>query len=101
MQLDSPQSPRTSHSIKLRFAKLLAQLRPIEIADLIKWLFRFSYQELKIGSRTFWLDPVSHFGQRLLVHGVHERKVTEAICCLLRSGDTFVDVGANEGYFSL
>jgi FkbM family methyltransferase len=50
---------------------------------------------------TFWVDPISHFGVELLTKGVYEPEVTALMTGLLRSGDHVIDVGANEGYFSV
>ena len=85
----------------LPMLKLLRRVRPIELAALIKWLCRISYRETQIGARTLWLDPGSNFGQILLSNGNYEPATEATIRSLLKPGDTFVDVGANEGYFSL
>jgi FkbM family methyltransferase len=49
----------------------------------------------------FWVDPVSIFGQHLLSEGVHEAQMTRLVQTVLRPLDVFVDLGANEGYFSV
>ncbi len=87
--------------ISMPMLKLLRNVRPMELAALIKWVCRITYRETQIGARTLWLDPGSNFGQILLTQGSYEPAMEAAIRGLLKSGDTFIDVGANEGYFSL
>jgi FkbM family methyltransferase len=49
-----------------------------------------------------WVRPTDpHIGLPLARDGRYEPHVTRALCALLRPGATFVDVGANVGYFSL
>lgn len=50
---------------------------------------------------TFWIDPLSGFGAELLGAGAHEPAMIRWVRDNLRAGGTFVDVGANEGYFSV
>lgn len=47
------------------------------------------------------VDLQDYIGQQLYATGDYERRTTEVIEALLTQGDTFVDVGANIGYFSL
>jgi FkbM family methyltransferase len=49
----------------------------------------------------FWVDPVSWFGERLIEKGVYEPELSDVVGYLLRRGDIFLDIGANEGYFSI
>lgn len=49
----------------------------------------------------FWVDPVSVFGLQLMRDGIHERHMTSLVELLLRPSDVFIDIGANEGYFSV
>ncbi len=48
----------------------------------------------------FLVDPWSNFGGSLVDNGCYEPELTKAVESFLRPGDTFVDVGANEGWFS-
>lgn len=47
------------------------------------------------------MDPVSHFGREVLDTGIYEPAMTELVIELIGGGDAFLDVGANEGYFSV
>jgi FkbM family methyltransferase len=84
-----------------KFARLLRRVRPIELGATLKWLCGITYRETAIGARRFWLDPASDLGEMLLTDGYYELEVSALLVGLLQPGDTFVDVGANEGYFSL
>ncbi len=63
------------------------------------------------GGERFWkelpdglmmnLGVVDHIERHLLVHGEWDAHIGEVIKNILRPGDTFLDVGANIGYFSL
>ncbi len=77
-------------------------IRPIELAYLIKKILHVKRGEHKLDNGcTFYLDPASNFGMRLLKDGNYEPACTDAILGLLKEGDTFIDLGANEGYFSI
>ncbi len=49
----------------------------------------------------FWIDAVSNLGYKLLNSGVHEQYMVNTLESHLKPGDTFVDLAANEGYFSV
>jgi FkbM family methyltransferase len=87
---------------RLRFYSLLLRLRPAQLAAVLKRCLgvRPQYIQARTG-HTFWADPVSIFGQHLLREGLHEPQMTRLLELVLQPGDTFVDVGGNEGYFSI
>src|SRR5215471_19335178 len=80
---------------------LLHRIHPAELALLSKKLLRISRREESDGSLTFYVDPITNFGFSWLKDHSYEPEMTEAIKSMLKKGDVFVDVGANEGYFSI
>jgi FkbM family methyltransferase len=80
----------------------LLRVRPAQVCELVKRLafVRRTYVSTKTGHQ-FWVDPVSIFGLHLLRDGVHERLMTRLVQLLLRPFDVFIDIGGNEGYFSV
>ncbi len=82
--------------------KLLAtKVRPIEFAALLKRILLIKRRYFNINNNYWFLDPVSNFGFRLLNENHYEPEMTETILGLLNEGDSFIDLGANEGYFSI
>jgi FkbM family methyltransferase len=83
-------------------SKLIYRARPPLLAVFLKGLLRIQRKVVvtKSGLR-FWVDPASHLGREILDTGTYEPLTMELIEALLRPGDSFVDVGANEGVFSV
>ena len=78
------------------------RVRPVELAELLKRISRVTYQDTALTSGRQWhLDPATEFGQRLLTEGTYDANAVAAFQQVLRPGDTFVDAGANEGWFSV
>jgi FkbM family methyltransferase len=86
---------------KQKMTRILLGIRPAFLASALKALFflRRAVEETKYGK--FFVDPVSLFGQDLISNGVYEPETIDFLKRYLRPGGTFVDVGANEGYFSV
>lgn len=78
------------------------RVRPAELADGIKSVLRVSrlLAESENGCR-YEVDPVSNLGQHLLEEGSFESGMSALLTQVLRPGDVFLDVGGNEGYFSV
>ncbi len=49
----------------------------------------------------YYIDPLSNFGRCLLAHGHYELETEQILRQHLSEHDSFMDVGANEGYFSV
>ncbi len=81
--------------------KLLNGIRPFEIGVAIKFLLQVKRQWFKYGPFKFFIDPCTAFGQCLINFGVYEPEMVQAISTLLEEGDCFIDLGGNEGYFSI
>lgn len=80
---------------------VLMRVRPNLLAAKIKSWLGVKRVPLGTDHGTFWIDPVSLLGIALSRRGVHEDGMVKTLQTLLKPGDTFVDLGANEGYFSV
>ena len=49
----------------------------------------------------FYIDPISNFGNAILTDKSYEKDVIESLEGILKKEDTFIDLGANEGFFSI
>ncbi len=83
-------------------AEWVLKIRPAFLAEFLKKCLRIERRVVtsKAGYELF-LDPASHFGNEILTTGGYEPELTALIQTLLREGDTFLDIGANEGFFSV
>jgi len=77
------------------------KIRPIELAVFVKKILAIKRQNYTIDGFHWNLDPVSNFGLRLLKDGCYEADTQRLILDNLKEGDVFIDLGANEGYFSI
>jgi len=85
----------------LKRGEWLTRMRPLELGIFLKWLLRVRRLETEAQGIKLWVDPASNFGKRVLREGNYESELTAAVGELLQPGQTFVDVGANEGWFSM
>jgi len=76
-------------------------IRPMELAIAIKSLVGAKRTWQISDSLMFNIDPCSAFGLRLLTFGIYEEQMVDSINKLLKPGDVFIDLGGNEGYFSI
>lgn len=79
----------------------LIRVRPLELAELLKRVLRIRRRVVEVDGLRLWVDPVSNFGSRVIAEGTYEPPLSECLRQLLQPGDTFCDVGANEGWFSI
>ncbi len=77
------------------------KMRPIEVALFLKKILLVKRRNHRIGPYLWNIDPVSDFGFRMINEGIYEKEMTNNILSNLNKGDVFVDLGANEGYFSV
>ena len=87
---------------KAQYYSLLGKVRPAQLGDFIKKCLRI--ERMYIPDTTghiFWADPVSVFGSALFNDGIYEAPMTKLLQTVLQKSDTFVDIGGNEGYFSV
>jgi FkbM family methyltransferase len=92
------------HAMKFkeRIANLIAwRIRPAWLASWFKKAIGIKPVRLSLPTGNMIVDPVSHLGMHLVRDGFYEPELTDFLQRSLAPGDTFVDVGANEGYFSV
>ena len=80
---------------------LLRYVRPIELGEALKRVLNPKRVIVESNGCRFLVDPLSNFGGTLLSLGKYEDETTRWLLKVLAKGDTFVDVGANEGWYSL
>ena len=80
---------------------VLMRVRPNLLAAKIKSWLGVKRIPLETCQGTFWIDPVSLLGIALSRQGVHEDGMVKTLQTYLKPGCTFVDLGANEGYFTV
>src|SRR4030081_1913660 len=79
----------------------LRRIRPAPLQVFITTILRVSRRrEISFGDYTFHCDPVSDLGSRLL-RGTYEDDMTQVLNKYLRPGGVFLDLGANEGFFTV
>lgn len=79
----------------------LKKIRPIELALIVKRILRVKRFVYRHEDLLFWLDPASELGEQVIKNKIFEPQLTKYISNTLKPGDVFVDVGANEGWFSI
>lgn len=86
----------------LRFLqRVLMRVRPNILAGWLKTLLGVRRLPVETPQGQFWIDPVSLLGIALTTHGLHEEGMVNTLEKFLAPGCCFVDLGANEGYFSI
>ena len=92
----------STNTQNIKMYTMLLKIRPTQLGVFAKQLLRVKRQFVctKRGQK-FLVDPVSVFGLELLCQGVYEPQMSRFLELVLRANDVFVDVGGNEGYFSV
>src|SRR2546423_4600895 len=94
--------PERSQPHPIIFYAALLRVRPAQLCDVLKKLLRVRRRYvLSATGQTFWLDPVSVLGLHLMSEGLHEPQMCKLFKSVLRPDDCVIDVGGNEGYFSV
>jgi len=83
------------------FQRAIYRLRPAVLSAFLKKLLGFKRGWVTVQGLKFYVDPVSHFGQEVMRTGIYEPVFCQTILGLLKPRDRFLDIGANEGFFSL
>lgn len=88
--------------MNVTLCRFLYKVRP---SSLGAWLVRrlgIKREPFQAEEGTFFINPASHFGLSLLTTKKYEEDSTsDTVDRLLQPGMSFVDLGANEGYFSV
>jgi FkbM family methyltransferase len=82
-------------------AALLLRIRPALLGQWIKRLLRWGRVEVQVADGRFWVDMASNFGIRVTSAEGYEPETKALLSSFLRPGMVFVDLGANEGFFSV
>lgn len=100
-----PDQPGLEH-----YRRLLAQgpLPVLRLADFFVCSDEFKARrghklapkEVEFGEYVMYVDPADHDVGATVAAGTYEPHVTQAVREYLHAGDTFIDVGANIGYFA-
>ena len=77
------------------------RVRPAFLAAWLKTLLRVRRKPVGTKEGIFWIDPVSQFAVNLVAGHGYEPEMGETLRRYLRPGSTFVDIGANEGFFTV
>jgi FkbM family methyltransferase len=81
--------------------KLVLRLRPAPLASSVADFTGLSKRRFVTNSgASFYVNPISEFGLALR-RGDHEPEMKAVLERLLKPGSVFIDLGANEGYFSV
>jgi FkbM family methyltransferase len=84
-----------------RLHGLLLRVRPAPLAQFLKRALRVRRQTVETKSGRFWLDPATLIGREIIETGVFEPQMIANLERWLAPGSVFVDLGANEGYFTV
>jgi FkbM family methyltransferase len=88
-------------NLKLAICKKLIRIRPTILLEILKSFLNIKRLTINCPDGLFWIDPISHLGIKLSKDGLYEKDTGNLLKRILKEGDTFVDVGANEGYFTV
>lgn len=81
--------------------RVLPHIRPAFVAALVKRAFHIKRMPFATDEGTFALDPISNLGCALTGGSGYEQQMVQTLKACLKPGDVFVDLGANEGYFTV
>ena len=85
----------------LLLQRTLLRVRPTVVASLLKQLFGIKRKMVSTAVGQFYVDPVSNFAKELGRSGQYKPEMLLCLQLYLSPSSVFIDVGANEGYFSI
>jgi FkbM family methyltransferase len=80
---------------------IVKRLRPAPLASFVKKALGLNRMVVATDQGRFWIDPISSLGVYLTESGQYEQEIRHVVETFLRPGSIFVDLGANEGYFTV
>ncbi len=82
--------------------EVLLSIRPASLGSWLSGVLRVNKRRVvSVADGKFWVNPVSNFGYRISSTGHYEPDTRRAIENNLKPNNVFIDLGANEGYFSV
>jgi FkbM family methyltransferase len=81
--------------------RVLLRVRPAFLGAALKRLLGIERIVVATRHGRFFIDPISNLGSTLTASGEYEPEMIRTLAYFLKPSGTFVDVGANEGYFSV
>jgi FkbM family methyltransferase len=85
----------------MSFVSLIQKIRPAPLQVILLNLFGFNKRKIiELDTFKFYADPTSNFGSSL-AKGEYESQLVMLIQKHLSPGSTFLDLGANEGFFAV
>lgn len=79
----------------------LMNIRPAFLGSMIKKILCVKREFVVTPWGEFYIDPVSNFGSSIIKNNYYEMDLLTSLKDILKEGDTFIDLGANEGFFSI
>lgn len=83
------------------FEKIIFKIRPAFLASFIKKIIFHKRVIFNSAYGNFFIDKYSSFGNDLLEKGFYEQEMINTLRKNLSKKDSFIDLGANEGFFSV
>jgi len=74
---------------------------PAFVASFMKKFLGIKRELVSTSNGKFFADPVSNFGYALTSENGYEPDMIDSVERILKKGDVFLDIGANEGFFSI
>ena len=88
-------------SARAMLTTFLLRVRPASLASFLATVLRLNKRRLvPCKYATFFIDPYTRFGD-VILNGEYEPQMREILHRHLSFGGVFIDLGANEGYFSV
>lgn len=88
--------------MKAAFIEGIRRLRPAPVGAALSRLCRLDQRRLvRTTEGTFYVNPMSILGSQVVRGQAYEPETLAVMSDFLTSGSVFVDLGANEGYFSV